>query len=142
MFYWSMVFVVLGNVVYHVSQKSIPRDLDPVFSVTVSYITALVLSAVLLPFASTRPLRDSLRQVTWASVGVGVGAVVIEFAFLLVYRSGWNISLASFAGSASLAAILVPIGLFLYREKLSWVNVVGLLFCLVGFALVTRPATL
>lgn len=141
MFYWSMIFVVLGNVVYHVSQKSIPRGLDPVLSVTVSYVTALVLSAVLLPFSSARPLKDSLRQVTWASVGVGAGAVVIEFAFLLVYRSGWNISLASFAGSAALAAILVPVGLLLYRERLSWVNVVGLLFCLIGFALVTRPAT-
>ena len=140
MFYWSMLFVVAGNVIYHLSQKSIPRGLDPVFSVTVSYVTALGLSALLLPIASSRPLRDSMRQVTWASFGVGVGAVVIEFAFLLVYRSGWNISLASFAGSAALAAILVPLGVLLYRERLSWVNVLGLLFCLLGFALVTRPA--
>jgi len=57
-----------------------------------------------------------------------------------VYRSGWNISLASFAGSAALAAILVPVGVLLFRERLSWVNVVGLLFCLLGFFLVTRPA--
>jgi drug/metabolite transporter (DMT)-like permease len=141
MFYWSMIFVVLGNVVYHVSQKSIPRGLDPVLSVTVSYVTALTLSAVLLPFSSARPLKDSLREVTWASFGVGAGAVVIEFAFLLVYRSGWNISLASFAGSAALAAILVPVGLLIYRERLSWVNVVGLLFCLLGFFLVTRPSS-
>jgi drug/metabolite transporter (DMT)-like permease len=141
MFYWSMIFVVLGNVVYHVSQKSIPRGLDPALSVTVSYVTALTLSAVLLPFSSVRPIKDSLRQVTWASFGVGAGAVVIEFAFLLVYRSGWNISLASFAGSAALAAILVPVGLLIYRERLSWVNVVGLLFCLLGFFLVTRPSS-
>ena len=140
MFYWSMIFVVLGNVLYHVSQKTIPRGLDPVFSVFVSYVTALALSALLLPFAAARPLRASWRQTTWASVGVGVGAFVIEFAFLYVYRSGWNISLASFAGSAALAVILVPLGVLLYRERLSWVNVVGLLFCLVGFALVTRPS--
>jgi len=59
MFYWSMVFVVLGNVLYHVSQKSIPRGLDPVFSVFVSYVTALALAALLLPFAASRPLRES-----------------------------------------------------------------------------------
>lgn len=141
MFYWSMIFVVAGNVLYHLGQKSIPKDLDPVFSVTVSYVTALALSLFLLPIASSRPLRESFRQTTWASVAVGVGAVVIEFAFLLVYRSGWNISLASFAGSAALAAILVPVGVLLYRERLSWVNVVGLLFCLLGFFLVTRPST-
>lgn len=140
MFYWSMLLVVLGNVLYHVSQKSIPRGLDPVFSVFVSYVTALALSALLLPLAASRPIRESWRQTTWASVGVGVAAVVIEFAFLLVYRAGWNISLASFAGSAVLAAILVPLGVLLYRERLSWVNLVGLLFCLLGFFLVTRPA--
>ncbi len=138
MFYWSMLFVVLGNVVYHVSQKSIPRGLDPVFSVFVSYVTALALSALLLPWAASRPIRASWNRTTWASVGVGVGAFVIEFAFLFVYRSGWNISLASFAGSAALAAILVPIGVLLFRERLSWVNAVGLLLCLLGFFLVTR----
>lgn len=140
MFYWSMLFVVLGNVLYHVAQKSIPRGLDPVFSVFVSYVTALALSALLLPFAAARPLRASWKQTNWASIGVGVGAFVIEFGFLFVYRSGWNISLASFAGSAALAAILVPVGVWIFRERLSWVNIVGLLFCLLGFFLVTRPA--
>lgn len=140
MFYWSMIFVVAGNLLYQVSQKSIPRNLDPVFSVFVSYVTALSLSALLIPFAATRPLRESWRETTWASVGVGVGAFVIEFAFLFVYRAGWNISLAAFAGGAALAAILVPVGVFLYRERLSWINVLGLVFCLVGVALVTRPA--
>lgn len=138
MFYWSMLFVVLGNVLYHVSQKSIPRGLDPVFSVFVSYTTALALAALLLPFAASRPLRASWRQTTWSSVGVGVGAFVIEFAFLFVYRSGWNISLASFTGGAALAAILVPVGVLLYRERISAVNVVGLVLCLVGAYLASR----
>jgi drug/metabolite transporter (DMT)-like permease len=141
MFYWSMLFVVAGNVLYHVSQKSIPRGLDPVFSVFVSYVTALALSALLLPFAAQRPLRASWGRTTWASVGVGVGAFVIEFAFLFVYRSGWNISLASFAGAAALAAILVPLGTILFGERLSPVNLAGLVLCLIGVYLASlRPA--
>jgi len=130
--YWSMLLVVLGNVLYHVSQKSIPRPLDPVFSVFVSYVTALALSSLLLLFAAERPLRASWGRTTWASVGVGVGAFFIEFAFLYVYRSGWNLSLASFVGGAALAVILVPLGVLVYREKLSAVNVAGLLLCVIG----------
>jgi drug/metabolite transporter (DMT)-like permease len=136
--YWSMLLVVLGNVLYHVSQKSIPRGLDPVFSVFVSYVTALALSALLLPLAAERPLRASWSRTTWASVGVGVGAFFIEFAFLYVYRTGWNISLASFVGGAALAVILVPLGLLVYKEKLSAVNLAGLLLCLVGVYLASR----
>jgi drug/metabolite transporter (DMT)-like permease len=130
--YWSMLLVVLGNVLYHVSQKSIPRSLDPVFSVFVSYATALALSALLLPFVAERPLRASWGRTTWASFGVGIGAFFIEFAFLYVYRSGWNISLASFVGGAALAVILVPLGYLVYKEKLTAVNFAGLLLCLLG----------
>ena len=138
MFYFSLVMVVLGNVLYQVSQKSIPRGLDPVFSVFVSYVTALALTALLLPFAASRPLRESWRATTWASFGVGVSACVIEFAFLWVYRSGWNISLAPSVGGAALAAFLIPIGVLFYREKISGVNAVGLLLCLVGVYLASR----
>ena len=138
MFYWSIVLVVLGNVLYQVSQKSIPRGLDPVFSVFVSYLTALAITALLLPLAASRPLRESWRATTWASVGVGVSACVIEFAFLWVYRSGWNISLAPVVGGAALAALLIPIGVLLYRERISAVNAAGLVLCLAGVYLASR----
>lgn len=138
MFYWSIVFVVLGNVLYQLSQKSIPRGLDPVFSVFVSYLTALALTALLLPLAASRPLRESWRATTWASVGVGVSACVIEFGFLWVYRSGWNISLAPVVTGAALAALMIPIGVLLYRERISAVNAAGLVLCLAGVYLASR----
>lgn len=138
MYYFSFFLVVAGNVLYHLSQKSIPRGLNPAFSVTVSYVVALALSAALYPFLSSQPVRESARQLNWASVGVGVSAVAIEFGFLLVYRAGWNISSASAMASAAIAVVLIPIGILLYRERLSTVNVVGLLLCLVGLVLVIR----
>lgn len=138
MYYISFFLVIAGNVLYHLSQKSIPKGLNPAFSVTVSYIVALGLSAVLYPFLSSQPIRESARQLNWASVGVGVSAVAIEFGFLLVYRAGWNISIASAMASAAIAVVLIPIGILLYRERLSATNVVGLLLCLAGLVLVIR----
>jgi uncharacterized membrane protein len=138
MFYFSFFLVVAGNILYHVSQKSIPRGLNPAFSVTVSYIVALALSSALYPFLSAQSIRESARQLNWASVGVGVSAVAIEFGFLLAYRSGWNLSIASATASAAIAVILIPLGILLYREHLSALNVVGLLLCLAGLVLVVR----
>lgn len=138
MYYLSFFLVVAGNVLYHLSQKSIPKGLNPAFSVMVSYVVALALSAALYPFLSSQPVRESARQLNWASVGVGVSAVAIEFGFLLVYRAGWNISIASAMASAAIAVVLIPIGILLYRERLSAVNVFGLLLCLAGLVLVIR----
>ncbi len=138
MYYFSFFLVIAGNILYHLSQKSIPKGLNPAFSVTVSYVVALALSAALYPFLSSQPVRESARQLNWASVGVGVSAVAIEFGFLLVYRAGWNISIASAMASAAIAVVLIPIGILLYRERLSAVNVVGLLLCLAGLVLVIR----
>lgn len=138
MYYFSFFLVIAGNILYHLSQKSIPKGLNPAFSVTVSYVVALALSAALYPFLSSQPVREAARQLNWASVGVGVSAVAIEFGFLLVYRAGWNISIASAMASAAIAVVLIPIGILLYRERLSAVNVVGLLLCLAGLVLVIR----
>ena len=138
MFYFSFFLVVAGNILYHLSQKSIPKGLNPAFSVTVSYVVALALSAALYPFLSAQPIRESAREINWASAGVGVSAVAIEFGFLLAYRAGWNLSIASATASAAIALILIPVGILLYRERLSALNVVGLLLCLVGLVLVIR----
>jgi len=138
MFYVSFVLIVAGNIVYHLSQKSIPKGLNPAFSVTVSYIVALALSAALYPLLPGAPIRESARAVNWASVGVGVSAVAIEFGFLLAYRAGWNLSIASATASAAIALVLIPLGILLYRERLSALNVLGLLLCLGGLVLVIR----
>jgi len=138
MFYVSVFLVVGGNVLYHLSQKSIPKGLNPALSVTVSYVVALALSLALFPLVPSQPLRESFRQLNWTSVGVGVSAVAIEFGFLLAYRAGWNLSIASTVVAAAIAVILIPLGILLYRERLSAVNVLGLLLCLAGLVLAVR----
>ena len=138
MFYMSMFLVVAGNILYHLSQKSIPRGLNPAFSVTVSYLVALALSIAIYPFFSDQPFRESSRQLNWSSFGVGVAAVIIEFAFLLVYRSGWNLSIATTIASAAIAVVLIPLGILVFREHVSPLNVVGLLMCLAGLVLAVR----
>jgi drug/metabolite transporter (DMT)-like permease len=139
LFWLSIVLVVLTNLVYHLAQKSIPRDVHPLVSVFASYAIALVTTLCLFPFFPVRPsLGAAVRQLRWSTVAVGISIVGIEVGFLLAYRAGWRISLGSTATAAAVAVLLIPAGLFLFGERLSLANVAGIALCIAGLSLIVR----
>jgi multidrug transporter EmrE-like cation transporter len=46
--------------------------------------------------------------------------------------------MAAVATNAAAAIALIPIGILIYKDHLSWRNVVGLVFCIFGLAMVMR----
>ena len=128
-----------GNVLYHVSQKSIPSGAPPLLSLLVTYAVAFAATALLLPLSPEKlPSRDGLSRLNWSSVGVGVAIVAVELGILLAYRAGWRMSVASVTVNSALALVLVPVGVTVYRERLSAANVAGFVLCLAGLLLVAR----
>jgi drug/metabolite transporter (DMT)-like permease len=139
LFWLSVALVVVTNLVYHLAQKSIPRDVHPLVSVCASYAIALATTLCLFPFFPVRPsVGQAVRQLRWSTVAVGVSIVGIEVGFLLAYRAGWRISLGSTASAAAVAVLLIPAGVVFYGERLSAANVAGLVLCLAGLALVAQ----
>ena len=106
------------------------------FSVTVNYVTALLVSLLILPFYPGKPLRASWRNLNWASVAVGVAIVGIELGFVVAYRAGWRISVASLVANVSTALLLVAVGLVFFRERLSGRGALGIVLCMAGLGLV------
>jgi drug/metabolite transporter (DMT)-like permease len=138
--YLALVLTVVSNLLYHVAQKSVPREASPLLSVAVNYVVALALTLVLIPFFPTgQPLGIALRQLNWASWAVGVSIVGVELGFLLAYRAGWPISTAAVTNSVALALLLLPAGLLLFRESLSPARLLGVALCGAGLWLVSRP---
>jgi multidrug transporter EmrE-like cation transporter len=134
--FWPAALVVLSTLLYHFAQKSIPAAAPPVASLAVSYAVALLGTFALLPLLPLRaPLAKSLRELNWASAAVGVCIVGIELGFLLAYRAGWRISTGAAVTNAATAALLVPVGLALFHERLSGLNALGLLLCVAGVLL-------
>lgn len=139
MFYFAAALAVVSNVLYHVGQRSVPRDLHPLASLAVNYGVALVGTLALLPLIpSQKSFGASLRGVHWASVLVGLAIVGVELAILLAYRAGWNVGLLSISIGSALAVLLVPVGLFLFRERVTMANLAGIALCIVGLVLITR----
>lgn len=105
-------------------------------SVTVNYITALVVSLLILPFYPGNSMRASWRNLNWASVTVGVAIVGIELGFVVAYRARWRISVASLIANVATALLLLGVGLVFFREHLSARNAVGIGLCIAGLGLV------
>ncbi len=134
--FWPVAIVVLSTVVYHVAQKSIPAGAPPLASLAVSYGVALLGTLALLPFFPLRaPVGRSFRELNWASAAIGAAIVGVELGFLLAYRAGWRVSVGAAVSNTAVAALLVPVGLLLFHEKLSGVNALGLLLCVAGLVL-------
>ena len=66
---------------------------------------------------------------------LALSLIGLEVGFLLAYRSGWNIGLAAVLVNVAASLILIPIALLVFRDRLSWVNIAGVLVCLIGLVM-------
>lgn len=138
--FWISAGIVVGaNVAYHLSQKSIPAAANPMLSLIVTFMTAGVATLLILPFfLGSAPVVRELGKLNWASVAVGLTIIGVDVGYLLLYRSGWAISLGSVFCNAMVALILLPIGVLLFKEKLAFSNYLGVVLTLLGIYLVAR----
>jgi uncharacterized membrane protein len=138
-FYLAFALTVAGMLLYHLSQKAIPKETNPFFVIAIAYVVGIALCLV---FAFTYPEKKSFSETfkasNWAVFTLGAAAALIELGFLLAYRTGWRISIAAVATNAAAAVVLIPVGLLVFKDQLSLKNGIGLIFCIVGLALVMR----
>ena len=136
LFYFSITLAICSSALYHFSAKSTPANVNFSISLVVTYLVAL--GIVLLTtffFPAKNGLVFELKQLNWASFLLAIAIVGIEFGFLLVYRSGWQIGLAAVLVNVVASLILVPVAIFVFKDELNWVNIVGILVCLVGLVM-------
>jgi drug/metabolite transporter (DMT)-like permease len=134
-----ILMAVSGGVVYHVAQKSVPKQVSPFAAIMMAYAIGILCCLVAIVFVPReRPLLESWQGANWAVWMIGISATVIEISILLAYRAGWNISITSVVVNISVALVLLPIGLLIFREHISWPNAVGVACCLFGLYLLSR----
>ena len=134
---WPIALVVLSNIVYQICAKSAPKDMDPLASLTVTYLVGALASGILyfLLHRGANVLTE-LHKLNWAPFVLGVVIVGLEVGFIYAYRAGWQVSRAQIVQSAVLAVCLVFVGALLYREHITWTKLVGVGICLVGLVFI------
>jgi len=136
LFYFSISLAICSSALYHFIAKSTPAEVNFTVSLLVTY--AVAFAATLLTFFFF-PVKNGivaeLKQLNWASVGLAIAIVGIEFGFLLTYRAGWHLGIAAVLVNVIASLILVPVAIFIFKDKISWVNVVGIFVCLWGLVM-------
>jgi len=96
----------------------------------------MLLSILLIPlFPVSTSFVEMIKKVNWVSIALGIAIVGVEVGYLLAYRAGWQISLGAIVSNVAVAVLLLPIGILLFREKLSTVNYVGIVLCVLGLVM-------
>ena len=134
---WPIALVVLANVFYQVAAKSVPEKIDPLASVTVTYIVGAITCAVL--YFILNKDADLLREyskLNWAPFVMGITVVGLEVGMVCAYKAGWPVSAASTSQSAITAIALIFVGYMVFREPITWNRIAGIFVCLAGLALI------
>lgn len=136
LFYFSIALTILSSALYHFSAKSAPSEIDFPISLIVTYAIALVVTiSTALLFPAEAGFAAELKKLNWSSFLLAIAIVGIEFGFLLAYKSGWSIGFAAVLTNVVASLLLVPVALFIFKDKLNWVNVAGILVCLIGLVM-------
>ena len=134
---WPIALVVISNTLYQVCAKSVPEGMNPLASLTVTYLIGAVVSCVMYYLLNRDAnLFREIRLTNWAPVVLGVVVVGLEVGFIYAFRAGWQISVAQTVASAAVAVILIFVGALGYREAVTWNKIAGIVICLAGLALI------
>lgn len=134
---WPIALVVLSNTLYQICAKSVPEGMNPLASLTVTYLVGAAVSCALYFILNRNAnLLREIRLTNWAPIVLGVVIVGLEVGFIYAFRAGWQISVAQIVSSAVLAVILIFVGSLLYHEAITWNKIVGIIVCLAGLVLI------
>ena len=141
MYYISAGVAIAGAVGYQYFVKRVPATINPIVSVIGMYVAVLAISvAILILFPVNGGLKDHFRQLDWIQIALAISVMMIELGFLLMYRYGWNLSTGNLVTGVFVNIILIGLGVILLGEKVNIVNAAGLVFCVLGVALISyRP---
>ena len=136
---WPIALVVFSNIVYQVCAKGVPKDMDAMASMTITYLVGAICSAIMFFVMNKNGnLMQEYAKTNWAPVFLGVSVVGLEVGFIYAYKNGWAVSTASIVQSAFLAVALIIVGGVLYKEAITANKIIGIVICLIGLYFINK----
>lgn len=138
-YYWPIILIVASNVLYHITAKSVPQTINPLASLTVTYLCSAAIAMVLYFFTSPiKNLTTEYGHMNWTAVVMGLAIVGLEYGSINMYKAGWDISVGSLFSNIALALALIVVGMLFYKETINLHQFVGIGLCCVGLVLITK----
>ncbi|MBQ1511244.1 MAG: hypothetical protein II178_08930 [Selenomonadaceae bacterium] len=134
---WPIALVIFSNIVYQICAKSVPKEINPLASLTITYLMAALMSGILYAVLSDEVnFFREYGKLNWAPVVLGVVIVGLEAGWIYAYKAGWQVSTGFIVQSAVLAVALLFVGYWMYSEALSWNKIIGVSICIVGLIVI------
>ena len=128
---------VIANVLYHVASKSVPAEQNAFMGLVVNYATALIMSAILFWLTPHEKFLIEAMRSNWACVLMGLSITAVEAAFVMIYRSGGELSTASLIVNILIALVMLFVGGIFYHEEISARKIFGAALCVAGVVLLS-----
>ncbi len=134
---WPIALVIISNVVYQICATSVPEEMNPFASLTVTYAVGAIASAILyFILGKNGNLANEYCKLNWAPFVLGIVIVGLETGWIYAYKAGWQVSTGFIVQSAVLAVMLLVVGYFLYQEAFTLNKVSGVVICLIGLVFI------
>lgn len=130
---------IAGTVSYHVVLKLTPPGANQFLSLAVTFaVGSLAFVGIYAVSPGTAPLRVELGQLNWTSLVLAAVVVCLDLSFLMLYRSGFDVSLGQLVTQSAAALLLLLLGVAFFTEKMSLANIGGVLLCVAGLWLINK----
>ena len=138
---WSMLYpimiIVLSNVIYNVCTKSTPSEVNAFATLSVTYLTAAVVSfATFFITSKDKNIFAEFSKTNWTSFVLGVVIIGLELGYILAYRNGWAMNTASVTANITLAVVLIFVSIIFYKETITLKQIAGIVLCGGGLVLI------
>ena len=136
---WPIALVVVSNIIYQICAKSIPKEMDVMASMTITYFVGAVCSAIMFFLLNENGnLLQEYKKANFAPFFLGICVVGLEVGLIYAYKNGWSVSTASIVQSSFLALALIFVGAIMYHEVVTANKLIGVAICLVGLYFINR----
>lgn len=137
-YFFPIIFIVLSNILYDISAKEFPEKINAQAGMVFYYIAAAIISIFLFYLTSEeKSFRKELKKVNKATFTLALGCTGLDFGYVLAFRAGWDISVASLVCNILIAVALIFVGMAFFKEIITKKHVTGILLCMTGFVLIT-----
>lgn len=136
---WPLLIIIFSNTLYQICAKGIPEQMNTYASMTITYAVATMFSALAF-FVTTKGgnILKEFGHTNWATVVLGIVITGLEVGFICAYKAGWKVNTLALVSSTILAAVLIFVGFFLYKEQFSLSKIAGVVICLVGLYFINK----
>lgn len=138
-YFFPVILVVIANVLYQICAKGIPKNMDIMASMIVTYLVGAICSLIMF-FIMNRDvsLATELAKTNYAPVLLSACVVGLEVGFIYAYKVGWAVSTLSIVQSAFLAVALLAVGGLLYHEAVTLNKIIGAAIILLGLYFINK----